>query len=432
VGVTAEALAGALAAITRGRVRSDGPALDAAAIDGRVPRWLVTPASVDELAQVIALAHAERLAVVPRGSGSALGLGRPPRRLDVVVDLGGLDRVIEYNPDDLTITVQVGVRAGALAARLGERRQLLAMDPPGWSTRTLGGITATNASGPLRTRYGTVRDLLLGVRFVQADGVMTWGGARVVKSVTGYDIPKLMTGALGTLGVLAELTLRLHPMPEFEATALLTFRGVGAAQEFVAALLDSTIQPGRLEYLDARALDACRLPPAAAALALSIATVEPAVRAQQAAVAALAARAHGEVSSMGATFWRTYDAARANGDDLVLRVGTLTSRLAGTLDEIHAVFGDAAAVSGSPAIGALRIAAPMPDLAGAADGITRLRALVGEVEGSVILERAPLALRERVDPWGPVAPGNLALMRALKAEFDPDGVLNPGRFAGDL
>src|SRR6266540_3133332 len=110
------------------------------------------------------------------------------------------------------------------------RRQLLPVDPPGVGSRTLGGLVATAASGPLRARYGTLRDLLLGVRFVQADGVVTWGGARVVKSVTGYDVPKLMVGALGSLGVLGELTLRLHPMPEFEATWLASFNGPAAAQ----------------------------------------------------------------------------------------------------------------------------------------------------------------------------------------------------------
>src|SRR5262249_56071589 len=134
--------------------------------------------------------------------GSRVGRGRPATGGGRVGDLRGLDRVIEYNPADLTVTVQAGVSASALTARLAPHRQWLALDPPGGATRTLGGIVATNASGPLRVRYGTSRDLLLGVRFVQADGVVTWGGSKVVKSVSGYDVPKLMVGALGTLGVL--------------------------------------------------------------------------------------------------------------------------------------------------------------------------------------------------------------------------------------
>src|SRR5439155_732223 len=193
------------------------------------------------LRRVLALAWDAELAVVPRGGGNALALGHPPSRLDLVLDLRRLDRVVEYNPDDLTVTVEAGTTMGALAARVGARRQLLPLDPAGVERRTLGGLAATDASGPLRARYGTMRELLLGVRFVQADGVMTWGGAKVVKSVSGYDVPKLMVGALGTLGVLGELTLRLHPEPEFEATWLAVFTDLAAAQAFVARLVDSTV-----------------------------------------------------------------------------------------------------------------------------------------------------------------------------------------------
>src|SRR5205085_484140 len=189
----------------------------------------------------------------------------------------------------LGVSVTTRGVAGALATTLAARRQTLPLDPPGWGTRTLGGIAATGAAGPLRLRYGTMRDLLLGVRFVQADGVPTWGGARVVKSVTGYDIPKLLVGSLGTLGILGELTLRLHPLPEAEATCLVEARSVETALEAVAHIVDSTVQPHRLELLDAGALAACGLPAAAAGLVVSVGSVEAAVRAQQATIAAEAA-----------------------------------------------------------------------------------------------------------------------------------------------
>jgi FAD/FMN-containing dehydrogenase len=209
------------------------------------PRWVVAPGSVPELGRVVALAREERLAVVPRGSGSAMALGHPVGRPHVVVDLGRMNHIVEYNPDDLTATVQAGTTLERFAALLRPRAQVLPLDPPGGPRRTLGGLAATGASGPLRLRYGTLRDLLLGVRFVQADGVVTWGGAKVVKSVTGYDVPKLMVGALGTLGVLAELTLRLHPAPACERTSLAAFPSAGAAQAFVAA--QDSRSPGRVE-----------------------------------------------------------------------------------------------------------------------------------------------------------------------------------------
>jgi glycolate oxidase FAD binding subunit len=435
VSVTARSLGGALAAIvgTDG-VSDDATTCAAAAIDGRPPRWLARPRSVEDLARLVALAHDEKLAVIPRGAGTALGLGGPPTHVDLVVDLYRLNEILEYSSDDLTVTVQAGVTAGALAARLADRRQTLPLDPAGWSARTLGGIAATAASGPLRARYGTMRDLLLGVRFVQADGVLTWGGARVVKSVTGYDVPKLLVGSLGTLGVLAELTLRLHPLPDTEATCLVELRSAAAAQELVARLVDSTLQPSRLELLDAGALAACGLPAVEAALAISVGSVEPAVRAQHAAIAAEAARVRARVESMGPAFWRTYDRVLAEAAPTVLRISTLATRLAPTLGEARAALsgcGRVVATACAP-LGLLRVAVGEGDPATLAKAVERLRAVVAEADGSVVVERGSTALRTSLDPWGPVASGPLGLMRALKQEFDPSGTLNPGRFVGGL
>ena len=429
--VTARSLSGALGAVLGVEgVRDDAASLAAAAVDGTVPRWVAVPATLEQLSQVLALAREERLAVTPRGSGSSLELGGPAARVDLVVDLRRLDAVVEHNPDDLTTTVQAGVTAGALAGRLAPHRQALPLDPPGWGARTLGGMAATQASGPLRARYGTMRDLLLGVRFVQADGVVTWGGAKVVKSVTGYDVPKLMVGALGTLGVLAELTLRLHPIPDFEGTWLASFRSAAEAQDVVARLLESTVQPSRLEMLDDRALTACGLPVAAAALAISIGTVEPAVRGQEALLSDIVLHTRGRFETMGTSFWRAYDRAQAGPGGVTLRIGTVPSRLAATFAETRAVL-DGAVVAGCAALGALRVRVDA-DAAALAGALPRLRAFVADVDGGVVIERGPRAIREAVDPWGPVPAPSLAVMRAIKAEFDPTGVLNPGRFVGGL
>src|SRR5918996_3243364 len=274
VSITTRGLGGALASIVGSDGAAAGPAARAAAaVDGREPQWVVRPRTLEAVAGVVALAHDEKLVVVPRGRGTSQTLGHPPERVDIVLDLAGVDAILEHNPEDMTVSVQAGVTAGALATRLAAHRQALPLDPPGWSGRTLGGIAATGASGPLRARYGTMRDLLLGVRFVQADGVLTWGGAKVVKSVTGYDVPKLLVGALGTLGVLVEATLRLHPMPPVERTWLAEFPAASAAQTFVALIVDSSLEPNRVEVLDAGALAAAGLPPAAAGLAVSFGSV---------------------------------------------------------------------------------------------------------------------------------------------------------------
>jgi glycolate oxidase FAD binding subunit len=427
--VTAGTLATALAEI----VGAGGVASAPGSIDGLPPaRWRVRPRTLDEVAGVVALAHDEGLAVVPRGSGSAMALGAPPARVDVVLDLGGLDTILEHNPEDLTATVQAGVRAGALAARLAAHRQTLPLDPPGWSERTLGGIAATAASGPLRARYGTMRDLLLGVRFVQADGVLTWGGARVVKSVTGYDVPKLLVGSLGTLGVLGELTLRLHPLPEAEATCLLALSSIEHAQELVASLVDSTVQPTRFELLDARALAMTGMPAAAVGLVLSLGSVPAAVQAQLAAIGEQAGRWRARVDTPGPAFWQTYDRVLAQAGGVVLRVATLATRLAATVAQARSMLGDDVVVTGCAPLGVLRVAVDGLEPPALARGIEGLRAFVAADDGSVVVERGALALAAGVDTWGPVPAPALELMRAVKRQFDPRGTLNPGRFVGGL
>ncbi len=418
------------------RLIVDPGALSAAAIDGHTPRFIARPASIDHVAAVLAIAWDENLAVVPRGAGTALGLGAAPSRVDVVLDLTGLDHVLEDNPDDLTVSVEAGMTAGGLAERLAGRRQWLPMDPPGWRRRTLGGMIATNAAGPLRARYGALRDLVLGVRFVQADGVVTWGGARVVKSVTGYDVPKLMVGALGTLGVLCELTLRLQPMPEAEQTWLATFTSVEAAQAFAARVVNSPLQPMRLELLNEAALRVCQAPSAPFGVAVAIGSAHPAVREQGEALAVLASGEKVRVAAVGEDLWTRYDAALTPAEDeVILRIGSLPSRLADTVEVIERAFPAAeraVLITGCAALGSLRVAITGADVETVKRLVEEMRGLTADFGGAVVVESAPTSVRAAFDPWGPVEPAALGLMRAIKQEFDARGVLNPGRFVGGL
>ena len=437
--VAARSIGEAFVAVAgRERVRDDAQALDAATVDGLRPRWVVRPASLEQLSRILALASDGRLAVVPRGSGSSLELGHPPQRLDLVLDLAGLDQAIEYNPDDLTITVQAGISAGALAARLAPHRQWLPLDPPGGAARTVGGIVATNASGPRRVRYGTSRDLLLGVRFVQADGVVTWGGSKVVKSVSGYDVPKLMVGALGTLGVLAELTLRLHPLPNAERSWLALFENARAAQALAERVVDSALQASRLELFNARALQLVSAESAGAGVAVSIGSVDEAVREQGERLTALARSSAGRILPLPEGFWRAAESAMVPPESAtVLHVAALADRLAGTIGAVEDAFGVVAPaadvrLSGCAALGTLRVVVGGATAPETAAVTARIRALVDEVGGSVVVARGSVELRRAVDPWGPVEPQALALMRALRDEFDPGRVLNPGRYVGGL
>ncbi|MEK6667077.1 MAG: FAD-binding oxidoreductase [candidate division NC10 bacterium] len=428
--VSSHALTDALAGIVgKDRLLTDSASLASCAVDGALPAWIVRPESVDDVSRLLRLAAEERLAVAPRGSGTLMGLGNPPRRLDGVLDLSGLAAVVDYEPADLTATVQCGIPLAALAPRLAAQRQFFPLDPLDGSSRSVGGVLATNASGPLRYRYGTPRDLLLGVRFVQADGTVTWGGARVVKSVTGYDVPKLMVGSLGTLGVLVEATLRLHPVPESEGTWVVTFPAAERAAGLLAAILDSSLQPNRLAILSGTA--AARTA-GAAALAVSFGSVPEAVTAQGEDLVQIARGEGGRAVAAEGDFWSRPWGFLA-GAAVVLKVAAPPSEaaaLCGKIQQLATGIGISAGILGEAGNGVLHVA--LTGTLSAAEWESRvigaLRARVAPAGGSVVVERAPREVKERLDVWGPVEPETLALMNRLKSEFDPLGTLNPGRY----
>ena len=434
--VSVPALGEAFAAIVGGEHLTTAPSqLAAAAIDGATPRWLARPGSLDQVSRVMALASAEGLAVAPRGSGSALDLGAPPSRLDAVLDLSRLAGILEYVPADMVATVQAGVTLDTLGRELGKHGQMLALDPYGGASRTVGGVLATNASGQRRFRYGTGRDLLLGARFVQADGTVTWGGSKVVKSVTGYDIPKLLTGSLGTLGVIVEATLRLHPVQPASGSWLYSFTSREAAGALAAGVLASSLEPERLAWLNAGALDRVGSEKAEAAVAVSVATVAEAVTSQGALLGSMAARFGARVSALDEGFWTRMGGALAS--PMVVKLASEIRRLpfwAGEIERVTSRHGLTVSLVGETGTGILRAAlegSVSPDT-WARELVAPLREALAAEVGSLVVERAPLDLKRAADVWGPLPETALAVMKRLKAEFDPRRVLNPGRFVGGL
>ena len=434
--VSAPALGDAIAAIVGGEHLTTAPSqLAAAAVDGVTPRWLARPGSLDEVGRVMSLASAEGLAVAPRGSGSAVDLGAPPARLDLIVDLSRLVAILDYVPADMVATVQAGVTLDLLARELGKHGQMLALDPYGGGSRTVGGVLATNASGQRRFRYGTGRDLLLGARFVQADGTVTWGGSKVVKSVTGYDIPKLLTGSLGTLGVIVEATLRLHPVQPASGSWLFSFTSGEAAGSHIAAVLASSLEPERLAWLNAGALERVGSERAEAALAVSVATVAEAVTSQGTELGSMASRLGARVSALDPGFWTRMGGALAS--PTVVKLASEIRRLpfwAAEVERVISRHGLTVSLVGEAGNGILRAAVEgsvSPDT-WATQIVAPLREALAAEGGNLVVERAPLYLKSAADVWGPIPESALAVMGRLKAEFDPRGVLNPGRFVGGL
>ncbi len=223
------------------------------AVDGVFPRLVVTPTDKEQVAQVVSLASQYSLKVLARGGGTRMNLGGIPEHLDLVVETRKLTRLLEYEAADLTCHVEAGMTLAVLQEQLATKGQWLALDPPDAEEATLGGILASNASGPRRLRYGTARDLVIGLHVVQASGEIARSGGRVVKNVAGYDLNKLYIGSLGTLGIIVEANLKLQPLPPFERTLLLTYTNAQDAVQTVMALLGSVLTPSAIEIIDAGA-----------------------------------------------------------------------------------------------------------------------------------------------------------------------------------
>ena len=380
------------------------------AVGGVVPREVVRPTTVDQVAELLRAAAADGRTVVPVGGRSKLTWAAPPESCDLLLDLTGLDRVVEHVAGDLTVVAEAGVRLADLQAQVGRAGQLLGLDPPE-DGATLGGVVSANASGPRRLRYGTTRDLLIGITVVLADGTVAHAGGKVVKNVAGYDLGKLFTGAHGTLGVVVSTTWRLHPVPPARRVVTLELPDAAAAGPVSVALARSTLTPSAVELI-AGADGTARLVVLFESIAESVAGQ---------AGAAVALLGGGEESEdLPEDFGRRPGGA----DDVLLRLAHAPASLSAVLVALPA----GTAVAAHAATGVTYAAVPAGE---AVDALPPLRAAIAPHDGTAVVLRAPDAVRERLDHWGPVG-DSLDLMRRVKERFDPERRMSPGRFVGGL
>jgi glycolate oxidase FAD binding subunit len=451
---------------------------DADLVAGARPGYVAAPASTAEAARLLAAAAKLGLTVVARGSGSRQHWGSPPTRCDLVVDTRRLDQVIEHAAGDLVVQVQAGVALDDLAAVLATAGQQLALDPSPSRANgagTVGGVLATNSTGPLRFRFGAPRDLLIGITVVRPDGVVARSGGKVVKNVAGYDLGKLYAGSYGTLGLITEATFRLHPLPAVSTWLTWDLPDPESAAEVVHAIATSPLWPSAVE------LD---WPSADAPIAVSVllqgdeASVETRVARMQDLLgrgtagmpsgqrkrpdgipvhptpavegadpgAVPTGREVADGAAGGGPFPLARPPAAGRGrpetDGTCVRVAFWVGQLGRVLTTIRTAGvanGVDPAISGSAGAGVVevRVAADV----GSADvgrfvaelraGLAALGAggVVPSVASAVVLW-APPEVREAVDVWGPVP--SLQLMRAVKDQFDPEHRMAPGRFAGGI
>lgn len=414
--------------------------VDATELDtvGDVPaRHVARPRSTAEVAALLRMASDKGLSVVPRGTGTKLEWGRPPERVDILLDTGRLVGVVEHAAGDLVVRVRGGTTMSSLASGLVPKRQRLAFTTrlpaqDGPIGGTVGGTIAANPTSPLRYAYGTVRDILIGATMVRADGTIAHSGGAVVKNVAGYDLGKLLTGSLGTLGVVTEAVFRLHPAPEHVALVTRTVPDGAEAARVARAVRRSQLVPAAVE------VDGTVPGPFTIAVLVEGSSGGAPARTDRAAeilgadadVATIASHAR-----MPA--WWFGPAADAAGTSL--RIAIAASGVGRIIDELG-VLAEKHNVSvhcrGSAGLGVLHAGlAGEADPAAVALLVQALRGTAAEHDGTVVAEHAPPEVHEELaydgtDVFGPVPA--LDLMRRVKSQFDPARILAPGRFVGGI
>ena len=424
--VSPKVLPGTLEADVRGIAGAKylRPAVATDAICGVQPSLVVEPGTEQELAKILKLANAAGVAVIPRGGGTKLEWGNPASRAEMILSTTRLDRVLEHAWADMTVTVEAGCTVGKLQETVAKRGQRLAIDPLWPARATIGGILSTNDSGVLRLRFGSLRDLIIGVTIVLPDGTVASSGGKVVKNVAGYDLPKLVTGALGTLGVITRAIFRLHPLPKETRAISWSAPDAGEGQRIVLSIQNSKLAHSALQvrFGDGKQPQVDVL----------FEGIEAGLAAQTEQVRTMMQpltprEAEREVWNAQQEIYRT---GRGGRGFVVAKFSTLPSRIADTLVSIRGLCPEGVGYAGvvqATGIGCVRLEGKTEVVS---DVARALRGALGKGDGSFVVRHRPAELTD-FDAWG-AAGDALELMRAVKQQFDPGRILNPGRFVGGI
>lgn len=398
-------------------------------IDGSRPKLIARPGSSLEVADCLKVCSESDVAVVPAGRMTWLECGNPLKRVDVVISLERMSRIVQFSPPDLTATVEAGLTLNEFNAVSLRERQWLPFDPPGLEVASLGGIAACNSSGALRLGFGTPRDYVIGLKLVHADGTESKSGGQVVKNVAGYDMNKLYVGSYGTLAIITELTFKLRPLAERISTMMISSKSRGQLFELARQVLASELQPASVVF--ARGLTVTlesdlpeeslliRFINSDEAVEHQVDWVKQALDDSSTATALSPADAE-------ATWMKI-----ADFDQRDVRV-----RLSVPLSSVPAQFErallahPACVATADIGAGIIRMAFNV-DPVSAADEIKQLRVGAVAAEGSLVIEHAPEEVRRQSDAWGEVG-STAVLMQSIKSSFDPKGMLNPGKFVSGI
>ncbi len=394
-------------------------------IDGVTPDRAWRPGSAEEVAELLASAAAEGQVVSPQGGRTALSLGRPLERYDVALDLTGLDRTVAYEPDDLTVTVGAGMSLRALQSMLAEYGQYLPIDPPPDGSVSIGGLLATARPGAWRGQLPAARDLLLGATVATPSGELVTTGGRVVKNVSGYDLHRLHTGALGVFGVIVEASFKLATLPPGTRSLAVPRETVEDAAALAFELRELALPLRALSVLSPQASAVAGLDERPHVLIEAMGDEATLDRC----AAAIDEVAAGEAIEPLAGAWDRLRALAGSDQGVVLRLGVPAAELAATIDAIEDSAGSSRDARGLMAWGHLTAGSVIA--AGAAvetSDVLALRARAEQRGGFLQIEAGPPELRAQVDPFGEA---ERTLVRALRRQFDPGRTINRGRWEAE-
>jgi glycolate oxidase FAD binding subunit len=437
-------------------VIQDPDKLKAYAIDGKRLKAVVTPGTIDEVSKVIAYASQEHLAVVPRGNGTKIKMGGIPNKMDIVLSTGRLNRITDRDCENLTLSAESGLTLSEVQQGLAKvgKGYFLPLDPPFTEEATLGGIVVTNSSGPKRLLYGTARDMIIGAKAVFPNGDIVVSGGKTVKNVSGYDMCKLLIGSFGTLGILCETTFKLLPLPEREATLLLSFAKLEEADGFAREMRGSQLIPSSLEILNAKAVQKMKypvsMPPNGNYLvAIGLEGVAEGIDRQVFEMSEMGKR-HGTLEALTLdsekhqAFWvalRDFSLRLTDEypDVISMKSNFLISKcgeMLGGYEKIAQGLGiDCAFISHagngilySHALAGKGVRSKSESFV---ELIKKLTAEAVKCGGGLVVESSPLSIKKKVDVWGQ-SRSDYVVARRLKEQIDPAGILNAGRFVGGI
>jgi glycolate oxidase FAD binding subunit len=440
----------------RATVIQDRDKLQAYALDGKRPGVVVSPRSMDEVSRIIAYANQQHLAVIPMGNGTKIGMGGIPKKMDIVLLTRRLNRITDCDIDNLTFAAESGMTLGEVQKHLAKegRGYFLPLDPFFTDRATLGGIVATNSSGPRRLLYGTARDLIIGMKNVFPNGDIVVSGGKTVKNVSGYDMCKLMIGSFGTLGIICEITFKILPLPEKEATLLVPFKNLEEADGFVQELTKSQLIPASIETLNAMAVAKMKYRPSFSAagdylVAIGLEGVTESIERQIVEMGALGKK-HGALEAVSldperhCAFWnafRTFSKGltKSHPDLITLKSNFLISKSGRMMESYEKIIKgsgmDCAFICHSGNGILYSYVLPEKRVRTKVESLVKLiKKLTSEAlknEGNVVVESSPFSIKKKVDVWGKRKDDYL-VMRRLKKQIDPAGILNPGRFVGGI